>query len=86
MREQPSAGLGPVAIHPTHSGGGPRIVDYSSSAVANSSSRAFRKSHKKKVPTNLYEYALGGTPTRETDLYQLEDNLIRHRGDLLDIV
>ena len=26
--------------------------------------------HKKKVPTNLYEYALGGARTHETDLYQ----------------
>ena len=25
---------------------------------------------KKKVPTNLYEYALGGARTQETDLYQ----------------
>ena len=32
---------------------------------------------------NLYEYALGGIRTHETDLYMLEDNLIRHRGDRL---
>ena len=52
------------------------FVDFSSS-VANSRSRAFRKSicAKEKVPTNLCEYALHGT-----DLYThgLEDNLIRH--------
>ena len=28
MREQPSAGLGPVAVHPTHSGVGPRSLSY----------------------------------------------------------
>ena len=33
---------------------------------------SFRKSicPQEKVPTNLYEYALGGARTRETDLYQ----------------
>ena len=43
-----------------------------SSSVANSRSRAFRKSicAQEKVPTNLYEYALGGARTHETDLYQ----------------
>ena len=41
-------------------------------SVANSRSRAFRKSicAQEKVPTNLYEYALGGARTHETDLYQ----------------
>ena len=61
----------------------PLLVDFSSS-VANSRSRAFRNvnSCTKKIPTNLYEYALGGIRTHETDLYtRLEDNLIRHRGD-----
>ena len=40
--------------------------------AANSRSRAFRKSiyAQEKVPTNLYEYALGGIRTHETDLYQ----------------
>ena len=40
-----------------------------SSNVANSRSRAFRESicAQEKVPTNLYEYALGGTRTHETD-------------------
>ena len=28
MREQPDAGLGPVAVHPTHSGVGPRLARY----------------------------------------------------------
>ena len=39
----------------------PLLVDFSSS-VANSRSRAFRKSvcAQEKVPVNLYEYALGG--------------------------
>ena len=39
----------------------PLLVDFSSS-VANSRSRAFRKSicAQEKVPTNLHEYALGG--------------------------
>ena len=42
------------------------------SSVANSRSRAFRKSicPQDKVPTNLYGYALGGARTHETDLYQ----------------
>ena len=41
-------------------------------SLANSRSRAFRKSicAQEKVPTNLYEYALGGARTHETDLYQ----------------
>ena len=49
----------------------PLLVDFSSS-VANSRSRAFRKSisAQEKVPTNLYEYALGGTRNHGTDLYQ----------------
>ena len=35
-------------------------------------SRAFRESicAQEKVPTNVYEYALGGIRTNETDLYQ----------------
>ena len=46
------------------------LVDFSSS-VANSRSRAFRKSicAQEKAPTNLYEYALGRART-QTDLYQ----------------
>ena len=60
-----------------------------SSNVANSRFRAFRESicAQEKVPTNLYEYeyALGGTRTHEIDLYSRhEDNLPRHRGDLLE--
>ena len=49
----------------------PLLVDFLSS-VANSRSRAFRKSicAQEKVPTNLYEYALGGIRTHETHLYQ----------------
>ena len=49
----------------------PLLVDCSSN-VANSRSRAFRKSisPQEEVPTNLYEYALGGARTHETDLYQ----------------
>ena len=61
----------------------PLLVDFSSN-VANSRSRAFRKSicAKEKLPTNLYEYALEGIRTHETETYtRLEDNLIRHRGD-----
>ena len=40
-----------------------------STGLANSRSRAFRKSicAQEKVPTNLYEYALGGIRTHETD-------------------
>ena len=51
----------------------PKLVDFSSSAV-NSRSRAFRKSisAQEEVPTNLYEYALGGIRTHETDLYQTQ--------------
>ena len=58
----------------------PLLVDFSSNAIANSRSRAFRKPicSQQKAPTNLYEYALGGTRTIYT---RLEDNLIRHRGD-----
>ena len=43
-----------------------------SSSVANSSPRAFRMPicAQEKVPTPLYEYALGGIRTHETDLYQ----------------
>ena len=58
----------------------PVLVDFSSS-VANSRSRAFRRSicaQEKKISTNLYEYALtnlyeyalSGARTQETDLYQ----------------
>ena len=49
----------------------PLLVDFSSSVV-NSRSRAFRKSvyAQEKVPTNLYEYALGEIRAHETDLYQ----------------
>ena len=49
----------------------PLLVDFSSS-VAISRSRAFRKSicAREKVPTNLYNYALEGIRTHETDLYQ----------------
>ena len=41
-------------------------------SVANSRSRAFRKSicAQEKFPTNLHEYALGGARTHETDLSQ----------------
>ena len=41
-----------------------------SSNVANSRSRAFRESiyARQKVPTNLYEYALGGTRTHAIEL------------------
>ena len=50
------------------------LVDFSSS-VANSRSRVFRKSicAQEKVPTNLFEYALGGIRTHETDLYQARE-------------
>ena len=42
-----------------------------SSSVANSRPRAFRRSIcAQEAPTNLYEYALGGIQTHETDLYQ----------------
>ena len=49
----------------------PLLVDFSSN-VANSRSRAFRQSicAQEKVPTNLYECALGGARTHDTDLYQ----------------
>ena len=60
----------------------PLLVDFSSS-VASSRFFAFRKSicAEEKVPTNLYEYALGGIRTHETSYTRLDDNLIRHRGD-----
>ena len=61
----------------------PLLVDCSSS-VANSRSRAFRKSicPQEKVPTNLHEYALGaGLELTKLTYTRLEDNLIRHRGD-----
>ena len=50
----------------------PLLVDFFSSSVANSRSRAFRKSicAQEKVPTNLFEYALGRIRTHETDVYQ----------------
>ena len=50
----------------------PLLVDFSSGVVANSRSRAFRKSvcAQEKVPTNLYEYALGGIRTHEPEPYQ----------------
>ena len=49
----------------------PLLVDFSSS-VANSRVHVFRKSicAQEKIPTNLYEYALGGARTHETDLHQ----------------
>ena len=57
----------------------PLIVDFSSS-VANSRSRAFRKSISAQ-DEKLYEYSLGGIQTHEADLYQARGyNLIRHRG------
>ena len=48
----------------------PLLVDFSS-RVANSRSRISRKSicPQEKGATNLYEYALGGIRTHETDLY-----------------
>ena len=48
----------------------PTAVRRFSSNVANSRSRAFRESicAQEKVPTNLYEYALGGTRTHAIDL------------------
>ena len=51
----------------------PLLVDFSSS-VANSRSRAFRKSicPQEKLTTNIYECALGGARTHETDLYQAQ--------------
>ena len=52
------------------------LVDFLSS-VANSRSRAFRKSicAQEKVPTNLYEYALGGARTHETDRIRTAQSL-----------
>ena len=39
-----------------------------------------------KVPTNSYEYALGGIRIHElTHTTRLEDNLIRHRGDRMSV-
>ena len=47
------------------------LIDFWSS-VANSRSRAFRKSIyvQEKFPTHFYEQALEGVRTHETDLYQ----------------
>ena len=58
----------------------PLIVDFSS-GVANSRSRAFRKSISAQ-DDKLHEYALGGIRTHEADLlYHARGyNLIRHRG------
>ena len=58
------------------------LVDFSSS-VATSRYRAFRMSIRaqEKVPTNLYEYALGGLELTKLTYTRLEDNLIRCRGD-----
>ena len=57
----------------------PLIVDFSSS-VANSRSRAFRKSIRAQ-DEHLYEYALGGIRGREADLYQARGYaMIRCRG------
>ena len=49
----------------------PLLVDFPSS-VANPRSCAFRNGIRaqEKVPTSLYECALGGARTHETDLYQ----------------
>ena len=49
----------------------PLLVDFSSS-FANSRSRAFLKPScaQEKVPTDSYEYALGGARIHETGLYQ----------------
>ena len=60
----------------------PLLVDFLSS-VANSPSRAFRKSicAQKKLYTNLNEYALGGFELTKLTYTKLEDNLIRHRSD-----
>ena len=61
----------------------PLLVDFSSN-VANSRSRALRKSicAQEKVPTNLCEYGLERIRTHEKLTYtRLEDDLIRHRGD-----
>ena len=61
----------------------PLFVDVSSS-IANSRSRASRKSicAQDKVPTNLYEYALGRTRSHETDLYQARGQHDRATGPL----
>ena len=50
-----------------------------SSSVANSRTRASRKSictQQEKVPTNLYEYALRGARTRETDVLYIPGSRI----------
>ena len=61
----------------------PLLVDFSSSVVADSRPRAFRKSicAQEKAPQVFIrvQYALGGIRTHETDRYiytRLEDNLI----------
>ena len=50
----------------------PLFVDFSWSVVADSRSRAFRKSicAQEKAPSNLYEYALGGARIHESGLYE----------------
>ena len=55
------------------------------SSVANSSSRAFRKSiyAQEKVPTILYVCHSGGLELTKLTFTRVEDNLIRHRGDRL---
>ena len=56
-----------------------------SSNVANSRFRAFRESicAQEKVPTNLYEYALGGLELTKLTYSRHEDNLLRHRDAVL---
>ena len=56
----------------------PLLVDFSSSVV-NSRSRVLRKSScaQGKVPTNLYEYALGGFELTKLTYTRLDDNLIQ---------
>ena len=62
------------------------LVDFSSSVVADSRSRAFRKSicaHKKKSPRIYTSMHSGRLELTKLAYTRLEDNLIRHRGDRL---
>ena len=61
----------------------PLIVDFSSS-VANSRSRAFRKSISAK-DEKLYQYALGRIRTHEADLYQARGYNLIPTGAVSDI-
>ena len=64
--------------------GNPTARRFFIECVANSRSRVLPTCAQKKVPTNSYEYALGGFELTKLTYTRLEDNLIRHLGDRLE--